>query len=138
MITAQMQTAGQDVTPAPAPVETIRVNPTPPVLTSVTATRTAGGFTVSLVGYAPTRDPTQATFRFTGAAGSNLQTGSLTLPVDGLFARWYQNPDSEPFGSQFQFTQAFSVQGETESIASVSVTLTSGAGSSAALSARLQ
>lgn len=137
-ITAQMQAGGQDVTPKPAPSATIRVNATPPVLTSVTATRTGSGFTVTVVGFAPTRDLTQATFQFTGAPGSNLQTSSLSIAVDTLFTQWYSNPASAQFGSQFKFTQTFTVTGDTQSISSVSVTLASKAGTSAAVSATLQ
>lgn len=137
-ITAGMQSAGQDVTPEPAPTETIRVNPTPPVLASVTAIRTSSGFTVAAVGYAPTRDLSEASFQFTGTPGSNLRTTALTLPVDALFAAWYSDPDSAQFGSQFQFTQIFTVTGDTLSIASVSVTLTGKAGTSGAVSASVQ
>ncbi len=137
-ITAQLQAANQDVTPRPAPVRTIRINATPPVLTTVTATRTSAGFTVTVIGFAPTRELAQATFQLTAAPGSNLQTTAIPIAVDPLFTAWWQNPDSIQFGSQFKFVQNFTVQGDTNAIASVSVTLSNKAGASAAVSATLQ
>ena len=137
-ITVQLQAAGQDVTPRPAPSRTIRINAGPPALTAVTAARTSTGFTVTVVGYATSRELTQATFQFTGAAGSNLQTPTVTIPVDQAFAQWFASGDSAQYGGQFKFTQSFNIQGDTQAIASVSVTLASKAGASTPVTAQLQ
>ncbi|MBI3470953.1 MAG: hypothetical protein HY013_06310 [Candidatus Solibacter usitatus] len=51
------------------------------------------------------------------------------------FTTWYQNRSSMAFGSEFRFTQSFTVQGDAAALRSVEVTLTSGAGSSAPVSA---
>ncbi|HWB85593.1 MAG TPA: putative Ig domain-containing protein [Bryobacteraceae bacterium] len=136
-ITMQMLSGGKDITPAPAPQRTIRINAGAPVITSVTVTRSASGFSVSVVGFSTDRELTQAVFQFTGAAGSNLQTSSVTVPVDAIFATWYNSAASAPFGSQFTFTQPFNVQGDNQAIASVSVVLTNKMGSSASASAKL-
>jgi len=136
-ITAQLLAPG-DITPSPAPNSTIRINATAPVISSITATRNATGFTVVMVGYASSRDLTQASFQFTAATGANLQTSSLTVPIDALFAPWYSSAASAPFGSQFTLTLPFTVQGSAQSIVSVTVTLTSKVGTSAAASANLQ
>ena len=138
-ITAQMQAAGQDVTPSPAPVRTIRIAPAPPVIVtgSVTAVRNATGFTVTLNGFVTDREITQAIFTFTPAAGSNLQTTTVTVNVDALFAAYFGSPASAATGSQFSFTQPFTVSGSAQSIASVTVTLVNKIGQSAPVTVTL-
>jgi hypothetical protein len=122
-ITAQLQASGQDVTPSPAPRSTIRIAALAPVLTTVTATRTSTGFTVTIVGYVTDREATQVIFTFNAATGSNLQTTSLTVPVDTLFAAYFSGSSATPFGGQFTFTQPFTVNGNNQSIVSVTVTM---------------
>jgi hypothetical protein len=138
-ITAQMQAAGQDVTPSPAPVLTIRIAATAPVIVpgTLTAVRNSTGFTVTLTGYATDRELTQAIFQFTAAAGSTLQTTSMTVTIDTLFAGYFSGGSAAPFGSQFTYTQPFTVTGSTQTIASVTVTLVNKIGQSAAVTATL-
>lgn len=76
-----------------------------------------------------------ATFRFSPASGSSLQTTELTVQLTEGARGWYQSEASRPFGSQFTLTQLFTVQGDTSAIASVSVTLANTAGTSPAGSA---
>jgi hypothetical protein len=137
-ITAQLFAAGQNITPTPPPTRTIVIPPSAPAIASVTAVRNATGFTVTVIGYSTTRSVTQAVFQFTAAAGSSVQTTSVTIPATTIFTTWYQNSSSAQYGSQFSFTQPFTVQGSAQSIASVSVTLTNANGSSSAASASLQ
>ena len=138
-ITAHLQAAGLDVTPSPAPVRTVRIAAAAPVIVtgSITAVRNATGFTVTLSGYVTDREMTQAIFTFTPAAGSNLQTTTLTVNIEALFAQYFASPAAAATGSQFTFTQAFTVAGNTQSIASVTVTLVNKIGSSAAVTATL-
>src|ERR1017187_864073 len=110
-ITAQLLVGTQDVTPSPASKLTFRLNPAAPVITSMTATRTSTGFTVTMVGYATSRDVTTANFQFSATSGSNLQTSQLSVTVSSIFAPWYSSAPSAPFGSQFTFTQPFTVTG---------------------------
>jgi hypothetical protein len=137
-ITAQLLAAGQDVTPSPAPKTTFRLNATAPVITSITATRGSTGFTVTVIGYSPSRDVSSASFTFSAASGSSLGTTQLTVPVSAIFAPWYSSAASAPFGSQFTFTQPFTVTGSGTAIVSVTVTLTNSVGTSPAASATLQ
>ena len=132
-ITAQMQGAGQDVTPSPAPRRTIRIAAAAPVIVpgTLTAVRNSSGFTITLTGYATDRELTQAIFQFTAAAGSNLQTTTLTLPIDALFAPYFSGAAATPFGSQFTYTQPFTVTGNLQMVASVTVTLVNKIGQSA-------
>jgi hypothetical protein len=77
---------------------------------------------------------TQAVFNFTAAAQGGLQTTSLTVPLGTAFAAWYAGASSAQFGSQFLYTQPFTVQGDIGAIASVTVTLSNSVGTSQAVS----
>jgi hypothetical protein len=136
-IVAQMQAAGQDVTPSPAPRQTIRINPAAPVMTTVAATRTGTGFTVTINGYVTDREITQAIFTFNAAAGSSLGTTTLTVAVDTLFSGYFGGSGSAGFGSQFTFTQPFTVNGSSQAIASVTITLVNKIGNSTATTVNL-
>ncbi|MEO8369220.1 MAG: putative Ig domain-containing protein [Candidatus Solibacter sp.] len=135
-ITSQLQASGQEITPSPAPRRTIRIAATAPVIVtgSVTAVRNATGFTVSLSGYVTDREMTQAIFTF---AGSNLTTTTLTVNIDAMFAQYFATPAAIATGSQFTFTQPFTVTGSTQSITSVTVTLVNRIGQSAAVTVNL-
>ena len=138
-VTSQMQAAGQDVTPSPAPRQTIRIAAAAPVIVpgTITAVRNSTGFTVTLTGYATDRELTQALFQFTAASGSNLQTTTLTVPLDALFAQYFSGSSAIPFGSQFTYTQPFTVTGSTQAIVSVTVTLVNKIGQSSPATATL-
>ncbi|MBS1855214.1 MAG: putative Ig domain-containing protein [Acidobacteria bacterium] len=126
-ITSRLQAAGADVTPSPAPTQTIRIAGSVPVITQVTGARTSTGFTVTVTGYAPTRRITQAIFQFTAANGTTLGTTSITVPVDTLFTPYFSTTTA---GSQFIYTQPFTVSGNLQGITSVSVTLVGDTGNS--------
>ena len=138
-ITAQLQASGQDITPSPAPRRAIRIAAAAPVIVpgTLTAVRNGNGFTVTLTGYATDRELTQGIFVFTQAAGSNLQTTTLTVPLDAMFAAYFGGASAAPFGSQFTYTQPFTVTGSTQSIASVTVTLVNRIGQSTPVTATL-
>jgi hypothetical protein len=137
-ITVQLLADQENVTPTPIPTRTIRINPAAPSLTGVQARRTGAGLEVTTTGYSTTREMRQAIFRFTAAPGANLQSSELTIPVDATFSRWYQDPASAAFGSQFSFTQTFTIAGDSAGIASVTVMLSNLAGQSAAVTAAVQ
>jgi hypothetical protein len=134
-ITANMQAASLDVTPSPAPTRTIRIAALAPAVTTVTATRNSTGFTVTMIGYVTDREITQAIFTFTPAAGANLQTTTLTVPVSSIFTTYFSGSSAAPFGGQFNFTETFTVTGSTQAITAVSVTLVNNVGQSTAGSA---
>ena len=120
--------AGQSILPSPAPVRSVQIPRSAPVISSVQVVRTSGGFDVQVTGYSTPRQVTQAVFVFTAAAGKNLQTTQVTLPVDSAFTTWYNSTTSGQFGSTFLYTQPFTIQGDASAIASVSVTLTNAVG----------
>jgi hypothetical protein len=138
-ITAQLQASQQDVTPSPVPRRTIRIAAAAPVIVpgTLTAVRNGAGFKVTLTGYATDREMTQAIFVFTAAAGGNLQTTTLTVPLDAMFAAYFGGASAAPFGSQFTYTQPFTVTGSAQSIASVTVTLVNRIGQSTQVTATL-
>jgi hypothetical protein len=136
-ITTQLLAAGQDITPVPPPTKTIVIGPAAPSITSVTAAVNSTGFTVTIDGFDPTRSVTQVVFTFAAAAGSSLQTSTVTVSAASLFTSWYQSAASIPLGSQFSFTMPFTVTGNVQSITSVTVTLVNSTGTSAAMSATL-
>ena len=80
---------------------------------------------------------TQGLFTFNAAAGGNLQTTSLTIPLDTIFAQYFASAGATPFGSQFTFTQPFTVTGSSQAVASVTVTLVNKVGQSPAATAAL-
>lgn len=129
-ITAQLLAGAADITPQPVPTRTVRINSVPPVASAVTAASTSTGFTVTITGYATARRITQAIFTFTPASGVNLQTTTVTIPVDTIFSAWYAGSAAIPFGSQFIYSQPFTVSGGVNSVASVTVTLVNADGSS--------
>jgi hypothetical protein len=138
-ITAQMQASGLDVTPSPAPRTTTRIAAGAPVIVngSLTAVRNSTGFTVTLNGYVTDREMTQAVFQFTAGSGSNLQTTTLTVPLDAQFAQYFNSAGAAATGSQFTYSQTFTVTGSTQAVVSVTVTLSNKIGQSAPATATL-
>jgi hypothetical protein len=49
--------------------------------------------------------------------------------VDADFGTWYQNPQSAAYGSEYVFSQSFTVQGDVSSIEAVVVALSNSKGS---------
>jgi hypothetical protein len=137
-LTAHLQAAGTDITPSPPPTDQIRINAASPTLSAVQATRTATGFTIAIQGFSPTREITQAIFHFNPASGADLQTTDVTIPVASTFNSWFQSDAVTAFGSQFLFTQSFTVQGDTQAIVSATVALVNTQGSSQQSTATIQ
>ncbi|MBL8211826.1 MAG: putative Ig domain-containing protein [Bryobacterales bacterium] len=139
-LSAVLRSAGQDITPSPAPVLESRLRRGVPVIVSnsVRATRVSGGLQVDLSAYATSREVTGATFRFTPAPGSALQTTELTVPLTEGAQRWYQSDQSRAFGSSFTLSQRFNVTGDTTAIRSVTVTLTNAQGTSQSVTVDFQ
>jgi len=128
-----LRNGGADVTPtSPDPNRTVTVERRAPTIISVAmASRTTSGFEIVVVGYSTPRSLSQALFRFSPRAGSNVQGGDVTVNVTSQFTTWYQSTDSQPFGSQFRLRIPFTVQGDINALGSVAVTLTNPAGTSA-------
>jgi len=128
-LTAQLQVNGTNVTPAPAPSTTAHIAASSPVITSALLVRNATGFQIQITGYSTTRDLTQAVFQFSAAPGSTLQSTQITVPLTTLMSQWYSDPSSIQYGSQFTYSQPFTIQGDPNSVLPQSVTLTNSVGS---------
>jgi len=103
-----------------------------PTVTSVSVETTASGFNVLVAGYSNTREVAGATFQFTPANGSQIETTNFELPVSGLFQGWYSSPGSADYGSTFQYLQPFNfANGAANMLQSVTVTLRNSEGTSA-------
>lgn len=109
-----------------------------PVIRSVVARRTAGGFTVDVTGFSSSRELTSATFRFTQGTAGNLQTNEATVQVGPVFTTYFQGADGLKNGSLFTLTQPFTINGDQNAVSSVTVTLTNAQGTSAGTSANIQ
>jgi hypothetical protein len=134
---ASMTAGGVDLTPDPEPVRVIRVPLLAPTISSVAIrNKSTNSFEVEVIGYATSREVTQASFSFVVASGINLQGGSASVGLTNTSTTWYQGTSSTQFGSQFRYVQPFSLsQGDTSGLTSVSVTLTSARGGTQPVSA---
>jgi hypothetical protein len=132
-LSVNLQSGGSDVTP-PGSSRTTTVSRGAPVISSVSVIQNTSGFQVKVVGFSTPREVTGATFNFTARSGT-LQTTSFSVPVGPPFTTYCQSQASTQFGSQFQLTVPFTVQGNINTIGSVSATLANSVGTSAAVSA---
>ena len=122
-ISLRLQAAGLDVTPSPAPALSAHIDQAPPVIQAASFTRTANGFNIQIAGYSTAREITQAIFTFSAASGQSLQSGQVTVPVDTMFGNWYQDAANTAYGSQFVYTQPFTIQGDAAAVTPKSVSL---------------
>jgi large repetitive protein len=129
-LTTSYRSGNQDLTPTPAPTQTIRIAPAAPVLTRLDVTRSAAGFELAVFGFSTPRNITRATVRLTPAQGATLTTTEFNLELGPLFTTWYTSAQSAEFGSQFRLVLPFGLTGSGSDIASVSVTLTNSVGTS--------
>ena len=144
----QLQAGGQSYLPDPDPYDEMQytIARSAPVITSVQVSKVSPGFSVLIRGYSTPLEMTQATFVFTAqtpifqlpnctpssSETCRSSTSSFVVPLDSVFGAWYGGPSSTPFGSQFLYTQMFTVQGDVNAISEVSVTLQNSRGTSPA------
>ena len=130
-VSVTLMAGGVNVTPAGSSI-TIPVPKTAPVILpgKVTLVRANGYLEVDVTGYSTTRDMTQVVFKLNAAPGGSFIAPVITLPVSSPFTSWYTNGASTSFGSQFTYSQPFSVIGDINQVQSVTVTLTNSAGAS--------
>lgn len=124
-------TAGTTIIPAAglAP-SSISVPASPPQITSACLTSSGDQITVSIIGFSPTRDLTNAQFQFTAAPGKALKTNDLTVDLSGQATTYYGSAESDGDGSTFVYTQPFTLSTDATDVASVTVTLTNSQGTS--------
>ena len=136
VLTANVTAGGVPITLSNSPV-TLNLAQEPPGIVSVKIVQVSSGFNVEITGYSNTREITQAAFAFTAQPGSQIQSSTLSPPgVDTVFQAWYASDAATAFGSQFTYTQPFSVTtGTVSTLQSVTVTLTNSQGTSSSMTA---
>jgi len=136
VLTATATAGGVPLTLSNSPGFTVSLPQEPPSIT-VSIQAVTSGFNVVITGYSNTRDITQATFTFTPAAGSQLQSATFTPSgVGAAFQSYYASDASTAYGSQFVYTQPFTItSGSAGALQSVTVTLTNSQGASSAVTA---
>ncbi len=115
----------------PAASQEFVIAPSAPFLADNLAVQaTSGGFTVAITGYSTPRDLTSARVTFVPAAGTNLQTTELTIPLTTGATAWFDGAPGRANGSAFKLTIPFTVHNGSNAVASVTVTLTNSVGTS--------
>jgi hypothetical protein len=130
-VTLSLRAGGTDITPSPTPSLTAQIARAAPVIGDVQVSRTGGSVSIAITAYSTSRQITQAVFNFTAAAGQTLLTAasSITVDVGGVFDTWFQNVVTTQYGSQFVYTQPFTISGDASAVTPVSVTLRNREGS---------
>jgi hypothetical protein len=99
---------GTSLTPTPpAPLVLQIPQSIPRILSAQVASRTAGGFTLAISGFATSRSVQQIEFEFIFIGSLSLPSMRFTLNSDSVFANWYQSAQSQQFGSLFTVTVPF-------------------------------
>jgi hypothetical protein len=106
------------------------------VLSSPTLSRSGQTLQISVIALSSTRDMIEARFHFTPASGKSIKTTDVTVPLTSAFQTWYGSADSTPFGTNFKYTQPFTLDGDASDVANVTIILTNSAGSSNAATAQ--
>ncbi|HEX4231107.1 MAG TPA: hypothetical protein VHZ07_20690 [Bryobacteraceae bacterium] len=131
-ITVQIFAPSQPSTPIQQ--EQIVIVPAKPTIRTMTLTRSGNTLTVSVnPGFTNTRDLSNATFQFTAASGSTLQTSTITVDISSLAASFFQGPNGVSSngitpGGTFSYSQTFTLTGDASTIASVTLTLSNSTG----------
>jgi hypothetical protein len=128
-VSLRLQSGSTDITPTPAPAFAARVERAAPLIRTASMARSGSTVTIEIRGFSTPREVTQAVFRFRANAGNSLRANEITVSVEDLFNSYFQNAASAQFGSQFVFTQPFTVDGDPAAVVAESVTLTNRSGS---------
>lgn len=132
---------GADLTPESPATQALTILAGAPAITSVViAEKRSSSMVLEITGYSTPREVSRIGLSFQARTGENLGTTSLTIPAESQFAAWYQSSQSVQFGSQFTVTVPLSfsgatnaVAGQTNAVASITVTLANSHGESAAV-----
>lgn len=118
-----------------ATVQTATIPRSAPILRQVTARRDtqSSQIVVDIVGFATSREVTRGTFVFAPRAGVALQTTEVPVALGDTSKAWFEGDESKRFGSLFTLSQRFTVTGNLNDIAGVTVTLANSDGSSQAV-----
>jgi hypothetical protein len=118
-------TAGTtNVTPNPAPQQTIVIAPGPPVIRDVSCTSSSTGMTVAVTGYTNTRSMVNGTFTFTAPSKTTISgSSSFLVQLSQPFTTYFGTAAANATGGQFTLTLPFTLSSGSGSGFSVSVGL---------------
>jgi sugar lactone lactonase YvrE len=134
-IVVSLSASGVNVTPTNLQPTVITIPPTVPTLAQVSLSRSGNALTVTIIGYSDTREMTQAVFHFTPIPGESINPPDVTVDVTAAFAQWYSQAASNTYGSEFSYTQPFTLNVDASTVQQVTVTLSNRIGTSAVGSA---
>lgn len=136
---ARAQTTALDITPDARPEVRFNVMEAAPVIQRAALGATGQGrFTLMVTGYATSRTVDTLAFEFTGIAGSDLRTPSLSADVTENFRTYFGGNQSISVGSQFTATVEFTIdEGVYEDLSNVAVTATNSSGTSNSVTVEL-
>ena len=129
-----LQAAGSSLPIPNGLLQTVQINPGPPVIGAIALVQISGGIQVQITGITDTRELTQVTVAFQPTSGTSLQTSQITVPLTTAANAWFQSSSAAPFGGQFSLTLPFTFTGSV-SLSSVSAVLSNTVGDSAAAAA---
>jgi hypothetical protein len=137
---------GINLTPTTPPTLNLTVAAgAPRILSVAVGAKTANSITLLVSGYATSRSVTQVDLTFTPTQGENVGTTKATLAVEPAFLGYYQSTAAAPFGSLFTASIPLTLAGDlknvtqlSDTLQSVSVTLTNRVGTSPATSLALR
>jgi len=141
-----MTTAGVDVTPPSPTTLQFTVASSAPVVQSLQITnQEASSFTLVIVGYTTTRSLSTLTITLAPASGYTFPTSQFPMDLSQVSDLWFQSSGSQAFGGQFQISVPFNLTGTPpksqtllQSLASVSVTVSNGVGTSNTLQSNVE
>jgi hypothetical protein len=136
-LTPTLQANGVNV-PCNCTPQAIVIARTAPVIRTVVARRSAGGFTVDVTGFSPSRELVSATFRFAQGTAGNLQTTEVTLQLGAAFATYFQSAEGLANGSEFTLSVPFTISGDPNAVSTVTVVLTNSVGSTTSSATTIQ
>jgi hypothetical protein len=131
-VTLAVTTNGVNVTPSNVVPVVIVIPAAAPSITTGAVARSGQTLNVSVVGFSNTRQVTTAIFHFTPVAGGNISNPDFTVDVTSAFATWFASAASDQYGSEFTYTQAFTLDSNASVVQNVTVTLVNSVGKSAA------
>jgi hypothetical protein len=97
-----------------------------PVITAAhILSRDTYALTIEIDGYSTTAEVSAAHFTFQGLPAAQSE---FNIAVKALFAAWYASQPAANQGGAFQYKQSFNFTGDTNTLSSVSITLTNSMG----------
>lgn len=104
---------GINLTPTTPPTQTLTVaSASPRIVSFQLSGKAPNSLTLLISGYTTARSVTSIELQFTPRSGENVSTTRLTIPAESAFVSWYQNVQSNQFGSLFSVTIPLGLQGD--------------------------